>query len=526
MRAISILNQVLGPVMRGPSSSHTAGPLHLGLLARGLLGGIPAKVGLTFDPGGSFGRVFREQNSDKGFAAGLMGWDILDPRFPQALEHAAQGGLSLEFTLESLSSWGKTADHPNAVRMELESREGRVLDLLARSIGGGAVEILLLNGLPVFLNGDSFAALALIPEGRAPEAEAILDRDGLVLGRTPAQNGQGGALIAVRRAESLSEPDLAALQNLAGPDRVWVAPPVYFVQKGRPLFDSSAAASTLAGKRKHSLGRLGLAHEASLLEMPEEEILAEMGRRFRVMEESVDRGLEPDGPPLGLMRPVAGKIMAAERAGALALGGITLRAGARAMAVMHQTARAGVVCATPTGGSSGVLPGAVVSLVRDMGLGRDLAVMALMAAGAVGIIMAARATFAAEVAGCQVEIGIAQGMAAAAVVEAVGGSAAQALDAASIGLQNAMGSVCDPVQGLVEIPCHTRNAVAAASAFTLADLILGGYQNPIPLDEAIDAAAQVGKLMPSSLKCTALGGLAVCPSARSLKRLDKEDREL
>ena len=120
-------------------------------------------------------------------------------------------------------------------------------------------------------------------------------------------------------------------------------------------------------------------------------------------------------------------------------------------------------------------------------------------------------------AGCQVEIGAAGAMAAAAVVEAAGGSAAQAADAAAIALQNTMGSVCDLVQGLCEIPCHTRNAVAASSAFVCADLVLGGYDNPIPLDETIDASFASGRMLPAELRCTARGGLAVTPSALALK---------
>ena len=136
-----------------------------------------------------------------------------------------------------------------------------------------------------------------------------------------------------------------------------------------------------------------------------------------------------------------------------------------------------------------------------------------LAAGGVGLLVAERATFAAEVAGCQVEIGAAGAMAAAAVVEAAGGAAGLAADAAAIAFQNTMGSVCDLVQGIVEIPCHTRNAVASSSAFVCADLVLGGYVNPIPLHETIDAVLAVGKMLPRELRCTALGGLAQTPSA-------------
>ena len=108
-------------------------------------------------------------------------------------------------------------------------------------------------------------------------------------------------------------------------------------------------------------------------------------------------------------------------------------------------------------------------------------------------------------------------MGAAAVVEAAGGTAAQAADAAAISFQNTMGSVCDLVQGLCEIPCHTRNAVAASNAFLCADLILGGYQNPVPLDETIDAVYASGRMLPPELLCTSLGGLSVAPSALAIK---------
>jgi L-serine dehydratase len=158
-------------------------------------------------------------------------------------------------------------------------------------------------------------------------------------------------------------------------------------------------------------------------------------------------------------------------------------------------------------------------MAKENNLEKNKSVMALMAASGIGLILAHRATFAAEIAGCQVEIGAAGAMAAAAVVEMAGGSAQQAVDAASIALQNTMGSVCDLVQGICELPCHTRNAVAASSAFVCADLILGGYYNPISLDETVDASLRVGEMLPHELRCTALGGIATTPSGIALPRL-------
>jgi len=290
------------------------------------------------------------------------------------------------------------------------------------------------------------------------------------------------------------------------------------VKQGPALFGSAAGMLELSAARGASLGRIALAHESSLLCLAEREVLEEMERRVDLMCVAAREGLRESIPEMQLLTPSAGKIFRADAEGRLAAGGMHTRAAARALAVMHINSGMGVVCAAPTGGSAGVIPGVLATLMEERGLDREKAGLAAMAAGAIGVIVAARATFAAEVAGCQVEIGAAGAMAAAAVVEAAGGTPRQAADAAAISFQNTMGSVCDLVQGVVEIPCHTRNAVAASNAFVCADLIMGGYQNPIPLDETVDAVLAVGRMLPSELRVTSKGGLALAPSALKLKR--------
>jgi L-serine dehydratase len=267
-----------------------------------------------------------------------------------------------------------------------------------------------------------------------------------------------------------------------------------------------------------SLGEMALKYESRLIGMSESQVFTEVAKRFEIMKISAAQGLQDSSINMQLLSPSAGKILQAEKTNKTAIGGIHTRAAARALAVLHVNNSGGVVCAAPTGGASGVIPGVVLTLVEEQKLDTEKTMLALLAASAIGLIVAQRATFAAETAGCQVEIGAAGSMAAAAVVEAAGGSARQAVEAAAISLQNTMGSVCDLVQGMCEIPCHTRNAVAASSAFVCADLILGGYQNPIPLDETIDAVLSVGKMLPPELRCTALGGLAQTPSALALKK--------
>jgi len=513
-RPPGILNDILGPVMRGPSSSHTAGSFHIARLARALLGAAPARVRFAFDPGGSYAQVYRQQGVDRAFAVGLLGWPLTDDRFFEALDEAAAAGMALSFAVEPLAG----ADHPNTVDMELESPDGTVVRLRARSVGGGAVELTRVEGWSVRLTGETFCALAEVRAGSADAVQAALESDGqAVPGAARLERGEL-RLVVVPRVAPLGADVAAGLRER--PEVSWVreTPPVAFVKRGGALFASAREMVALAEERGWPLGRVGLAYEADLLGLGEHELNAEMARRYEIMRASVHEGLAMSASGMQLLTPSAGLIMEAESSGRLAIGGLHTRAAARAMAVMHANGAMRVVCAAPTGGSAGVIPGVLVSLVEDRGLDLETAVRALFAASAIGLIVSCRATFAAEVAGCQVEIGAAGAMASALVVDAAGGSARQACDAAAIAFQNTMGSVCDLVQGMVEIPCHTRNAAGASSAFVCADLVMGGYQNPIGLDETIDAVYAVGRMMPAELRCTARGGLAVTPSALKIVR--------
>jgi len=517
MKHVSILNDVVGPVMRGPSSSHTAAPFFIGTIARALLGEEPASVTFAFDPKGSFAQVYRQQGSDLGFAAGLMGLPITDERFPRALDVAAEKGLEIKFAVEPLPG----ADHPNTVEIRMVSRSGQRLSAVARSIGGGSIQFTRVDQWPLELRGEAHEMLVEMKVEAEPEVLEHLSRKVKWVGSPERQIRGDLVLLHLKLYSALDTSTKSEVGTQPGVFHLWTAPPVFFPLRGKPLFSSAAELVALASSRSSSLGRIALTYESRLLGLSEQEVIEEIIRRFEVMRTSVSRGLEEKLPPMQLLHPSAGRIFQAEAEGKVAVGGIHTRAGARAMAVMHINSGGGVVCAAPTAGSAGVIPGVLVSLVEGRGLTVQEAALALCAASAIGIIIANRATFAAEVAGCQVEIAAAGAMAAAAVVEAAGGTAAQAADAAAISFQNTMGLICDPVQGVVEIPCHTRNAVAASSAFLCADLVLGGYTNPIPLDETIDAVYAVGKMLPRELKCTALGGLSIAPSALKMSVLRK-----
>jgi len=511
----SILNHALGPVIRGPSSSHTAGAYHIAALARDLLGAPPVRASFTFDPAGAYAVCYHRQRADLAFAAGLLGWPITDDRFDRALDAAAEAGLAIAFHVAHLPA----ADHPNTVDLRLEAADGQTLEARARSIGGGAVEMVRLAGWPVRLTGEAHEVVVEADTAAADRVAAILSADGSALAAPERQTRGGLALVHAHRTVPLPPDAAAQLGAEAGVRSVRLARPIFLPPRGAPLFANAAEMVDVCEERGLSLGEAALAYEAALLGLAPEAVLAKIGRRLAVMRAAVASGLSDAPPPMQLLDPSAGRVMEAEAAGRLT-GGLATRAAARALAAMHTASGGGVVCAAPTGGAAGVLPAVLATWQDERGLDERGAALALLAAGAVGVILANRATFAAEVAGCQVEIGAAGAMAAAACVQAAGGDARCAADAAAIALQNTMGSVCDLVQGIVEIPCHTRNAAAAAAAFVCADLVRGGYANPVPLDETIDAVFAVGRMLPSELRCTALGGLAQAPSAKAMQPRD------
>ena len=508
---ISIFNDVLGPVMRGQSSSHTAGSYYIGKLTRELHGGTPSEAVFTFAPDGSYARVFQAQGSDLAFAAGLMGWSITDERFHKALEIAENQNLLLRFSVSPFVE----ADHPNSVKLALRSKEEKTLTAVAKSIGGGAVRIVRLNDWNIDLDGKNHMIFVQCNESNAPNLRALLET---VSSKIDSQKKNNQTLLNATLKSRLDPALRSKIETLSSIKEVWLASPFVFPKNGEPIFSSAEDVCSITKEKDLSLGEIALQYESSLLGLSKEDCLEEMKKRLKVMQDSITAGFQNQKVNMQLLEPSAFRIDQAIKTKTVAIGGPHARAAARAMAVMHTANSMGIVCAAPTGGSAGVLPGVISILIEEKGLDETQAALALFAAGAVGLILALRATFAAEIAGCQVEIGAAGAMGAAAVVDAVGGHADLALDAAAISFQNTMGSVCDLVQGICEIPCHTRNATAASGAFVCADLILGGYNNPIPLDETIDAVFSSGKMLPAELLCTSLGGLAVTPSALHLKK--------
>ncbi len=263
-----------------------------------------------------------------------------------------------------------------------------------------------------------------------------------------------------------------------------------------------------------SIARAALAQESVESGEDAAAVRTRMAGHLTVMREAVALGLT--GAVRSRSGLVGGDAARIDVASAGPLAGVASRAIAAAVAVAEVNAGMGRVVAAPTGGASGVLPGVVLTIAADRGLDDDAVIDALLAAGAIGAVIAARTNLSGAAAGCQAEIGAAAAMAAGAATEMLGGSPEQVGHAASLALQGLLGLVCDPVGGLVEVPCVARNATGAAVALTGIELALAGVRFAIPFDQVAEALASVGRVLPVSLRETAMGGLAATSAAREL----------
>lgn len=260
-----------------------------------------------------------------------------------------------------------------------------------------------------------------------------------------------------------------------------------------------------------SLGEAALAWQAAQDGCGRDRLLSRMHARLDVMRESAQAGLSPS------LRSVSGMVggQAAKMAkGQAARFGLLDKACAYALSIAEYNACMGKIVAAPTAGSCGILPGALLAAQEADGFSDDELVMALFAAAAIGRAIALQATISGAEGGCQAECGTAAGMAAAALTQLYGGSPEAAAHACAFALMNTLGLVCDPVGGLVEVPCVYRNVGGVSQAVSAAQLALSGVACPIPLDEMILTMRDVGDAMPSSLRETGEGGCAACHACR------------
>ncbi|MGT2934986.1 L-serine ammonia-lyase, iron-sulfur-dependent, subunit alpha [Streptococcus castoreus] len=263
-----------------------------------------------------------------------------------------------------------------------------------------------------------------------------------------------------------------------------------------------------------NIAELMIATEIEMTGRSREDILMIMSRHLQVMKESVQKGLTSTKSISGLTGGDALKMDNYIKQGKSLADTTILTAVRNAMAINELNAKMGLVCATPTAGSAGCLPAVLTTAIDKLSLSEKEQLDFLFTAGAFGLVIGNNASISGAEGGCQAEVGSASAMSAAALVKVAGGTAFQASQAIAFVIKNLLGLICDPVAGLVEVPCVKRNALGASFALVAADMALAGIYSQIPVDEVIDAMYQVGSALPTAFRETAEGGLAATPTGR------------
>lgn len=508
--------EVLGPIMVGPSSSHTAGALRCARVAASLSPARIAKVRFTLY--NSFAHTYRGHGTDRALVAGILGFETDDERIRDAFSWAEREGLSFSFEVAG----DDDRLHPNTVDIAMTDERGARCAVRGESLGGGRVRVTRIDGVAVDISGEYdtlFVAHRDEPGVLAALTVLLSDRGINIAFMRTYRTERGGRAYTVFELDEL--PPAEVLDEISRRESVYTATfvrvpgaaPSSCACDGEEFFDTGRELIERCRSLHLTVGAVMAVREASLC--GEGASVAAMRRVLAAMRAETSEPLGDPRPSLGGL--IGGEAQRVDRASrSLApslLGPVQSRATAYALAVLERSASMGVIVAAPTAGSAGVVPGSVLALAEHLGLDDEQVMDALFAAAAVGMLLTVNACVAGAEGGCQAEVGSAAAMAAAALVQMMGGTPEQSLDAASLALANLLGLVCDPVGGLVEVPCQTRNAIGVAAAFSSAQLSLSGVAPLVPFDQMAQVMREVGAAIPASLRETAQGGIAAAPAA-------------
>ncbi len=506
----SIFNDVIGPVMRGPSSSHCAASLRIARLCRDLMSGDIKNILIEFDPNGSLATTHKDQGSDMGLFGGFLGWNADDERLPEAEKYINEAGISVAIKILDIG-----ASHPNTYKITL-SNEKETRRLTAISTGGGMIEVIEIDGAKVSYAGDFFITFVYCKI--ADETVRLVE-----------SNAEFDEIVVHTGNENFVEIKSQAVLDDAILDNLLALESVLFIKKLNPVlpvlsrknlqvpFITCAEMFAYNEGKELQLWELAVHYESARGNISHEEIFEKMRSIVRIMDNAIKIGLKGTkysdrilgSQSLQLKEKLSNKRLVGGDANNTIIMYVS--------AMMEVKSSMGVIVAAPTAGSCGALPGAVIGMAESLNLPEDEVVKAMLAAGMIGVFVAAHATFAAEVGGCMAETGAGAGMAAAAIVGMANGTLSQAIGAASLALQNSLGLICDPIGNRVEAPCLGRNVMAATNAVSCSNMALSNYDHLIPLDEVIETMQEVGNQIHHTLRCTNLGGLSITRTAKKIE---------
>ncbi len=507
--------------MRGPSSSHCAAALRIGRVARDMLDGKIKEVLVEFDPHGSLATTHSSHGSDMGLFGGLLGWEATDERLVESSRAIQDAGIKIDIKIIDCG-----ADHPNTYKLTLRnSKEDH--SLKAISTGGGMIEIIEVDGNQVSMAGDYFETLIYLDSGGSELKNYLQDKakaDEIIL-----LENQGNQILEVKAQNFLEEgmvSDLLSKFKIRSVKKISPVLPVLSHQNLEVPFITCEEMLHYNIGKGLALWELAVHYESARGNISHDDVIKKMRDIVNILQKSIQQGIRGTKYTDRILGYQSGQFKNLMENKRLLDGDLLNQIILYVTAMMEVKSSMGVIVASPTAGSCGGLPGACIGAASIMGLSLEEATHAMLAAGLIGVFIAAHATFAAEVGGCQAECGAGSGMAAAALVTLAKGTAKQAITASSIALQNILGMICDPVANRVEVPCLGKNVMAASNALACANMALADFDAVIPLDEVIETMNRVGKQLPSELRCTALGGLSITSTSKAIeKRLAELDQQ-
>ncbi|AWI06055.1 L-serine ammonia-lyase, iron-sulfur-dependent, subunit alpha [Clostridium drakei] len=506
---VSIFNDVIGPVMTGPSSSHTAGPTRIGKLSKQFLVNDLSRADIYFETKGSFAMTYKGQRSDKGLVGGLLGWEPEDARIINSLNEAKKRRIKISFNITNFDTL-----HPNTVKLVLTDINNNKFYITGVSTGGGMVELIEFNGYNISICGDFYELILIFNSYKEDYYKTILKilKENYIEPEyvNTFENPQG-ILINIKLSKELSKEILDKIKKITPVDYAKLISPILPILSRKNCsvpFNNTKEILKYAENENKDLFEAAVFYECTRGNITKEEAIYKMTYILKIMKESIKKGLYGNAKMPYILQHQAHLVKKAEAEGRLINIGVLNKIIYYSMSCMETSSSMGVITAAPTAGSCGIIPGTLISICEEIDLDDESCIKALFCSGLIGALIASHATFAAETCGCQAECGSASCMAAAGIVYLAGGTIQQSITAASIALQNVLGLVCDPVAGLAEIPCMTRNIMAASNAVSCANMALAGVKEVIPLDEVINSMYSVGKMLPRELRCTCLGGLA------------------
>ncbi len=504
--------------MVGPSSSHTAGPARIGYMAKMLLGEEVSKAEIVFDSTGSYPQTYKGQGSDRGFIGGLLGFKASDIRISNSLKYAEE--LNLEYSLQFENT---EADHPNTAILNIESASGKKLTVKTISTGGGMFEIIGINNFELSIKGD-FHEL-IIEFNRIDNKDKIL---GLLLKNyknkyeITEKIHESSMAIHLKTEIAIPEINIENINKLEENIIIYKAEPILPIPSRfnyEMPFLTAEDAMHYAKANSLELWELGIHYEVKRSGFTEKRLFEMMEEIADYMKNAAEEGIKGNIEMKGFLNPSSKSVNQAMKNKQTLFSGYLDIAMLWSIGVMEYNNSLKTIVAAPTAGSCGVIPGAIVGVGYEMGKTKREIAKALFAASVIGIFIEHQATFAAEEGACQAENGSAGSMAAAGIVQLLGGTVEKGFKAASLALQNMLGLICDPVAGLVAIPCIGRNASTAANSIVSANMVIGGFDPVIPLDEVIQTMKKTGDMLPNELKCTGRGGLCTTKTGEKLNRI-------